>query len=108
MLRIWEILLRGLDLLTVDLRDAIAFLDPHLLGRRIWEDAHDSDTLARAFADDVHAEAGVLAVAAAAGLARLAFAVNVVLLLAELAALLAELPASLRIAAKLAVAADLL
>jgi hypothetical protein len=94
-------LLRGLNLLTVDLRDAIAFLDPHLLGRRIGEDAHDSDTLARAFTDDVHAETGILVVAAAAELARLTFTVDVILLLAELAALLAELPAPLRFAAEL-------
>jgi nicotinate-nucleotide pyrophosphorylase len=92
-----------LDLLTVDLRNAIAFLDPHLLGRRIREDAHDGDAVADTFTDDVHAQASVLIIAAAV-LAGLALAVNVGLLLAELAALLPEFTAPLGIAAKLRIA----
>ena len=94
-------LLRRANLPVVDLSNAIAFLDAHLFGGRVREDAHDGDTLV-AFADDVHAETGVFTVAAAE-LARSAFAVDVVLL-----ALLAELTAPLRIAAKLRIAAELL
>jgi hypothetical protein len=76
-------LLCRLDLLAVHFRDAVAFPDPHLLGGRTREDAHDGDSLA-AFTDDVHAEAGVLVVAASE-LPRL--------LLAILATLLAKLVA---------------
>jgi hypothetical protein len=82
-----------LNLLAVHFRDAIAFPDAHLLGGRALEDAHDRDALA-AFADDVHAEAGVPVAAAD-------------LLLAVLATLLTEPTAALRLVAELAVAAEL-